>query len=60
MGPFRQFDGISHQPHQLALAFDIDFSPLWELNFGYVKGLTGAVEQDIFKVILGRKFGKSK
>jgi hypothetical protein len=60
MGPFRQFDRTSHQPHQLALAFDVEFSPLWELNFGYVKGLTASVEQDIFKVIIGRKFGRTR
>jgi hypothetical protein len=60
MGPFRQFDRLSQQPHQLALAFDIEFSPLWELNFGYVEGFTNATEQAIFKVILGRKFGKTK
>ncbi len=60
MGPFKQFDRTDQQPHQLALAFDIEFSPVWELNFGYVKGLTSAAEQDIFKVILGRRIGKEK
>jgi hypothetical protein len=59
-GPFKGLDPWSNQPHQLALAFDVDFSPDWELNIGYVKGLTSAVEQDIFKVIIGRRFGKSR
>jgi hypothetical protein len=57
-GPFRHFDAISQQPHQLALAFDIEASPAWELNFGYVRGLTGSIEQDIFKIIIGRRIGK--
>jgi hypothetical protein len=59
-GPFRHFDAFGQQPHQLALAFDIDFSPDWELNFGYVRGLTGNVEQDIFKLIIGRRIGKMR
>ena len=57
-GPFARFDAFGLQPHQLALAFDVEFSPLWELNFGYVKGLTASVEQDIFKIIIGRRIGK--
>jgi hypothetical protein len=57
-GPFTDFDPFNVQPHQLALAFDVDFSSAWELNIGYVKGLTTGVEQDIFKVIIGRRFGK--
>ncbi len=60
MGPFGNFDQLNQQPHQLALAFDFDLAPEWELNIGYVKGLTSAVESDIFKVILGRRFGKVK
>ncbi|HXB11893.1 MAG TPA: hypothetical protein VNZ45_07910 [Bacteroidia bacterium] len=60
LGPFSQFSGINQQPHQLALALDFNFSPVWELNIGYVKGLTAYVERDIFKVILGRQIGKPK
>jgi hypothetical protein len=60
IGPFSHFDELNQQPHQLALAVDVDFSPQWELNIGYVKGLTSAVEGEIFKVILGRRFGKVK
>jgi hypothetical protein len=57
-GPVNHFDEFSQQPHQLALAFDLDVSPKWELNIGYVRGLTPSVEQEIFKVIIGRRFGK--
>ena len=56
-GPFSGFYPGSQQPRQLALAFDFDFSPEWELNIGYVRGLTKAVEQDIVKVIIGRRVG---
>jgi hypothetical protein len=58
MGPFNKFDSFNQQPHQVAMAFDFNFSPVWELNVGYVKGLTSSVENDIFKIILGRRIGK--
>lgn len=60
LGPFSQFYNLNQQPHQLALAIDFNFSPVWELNVGYVKGLTNYVERDIFKIILGRRIGKEK
>ncbi|MFI5150709.1 MAG: hypothetical protein ACHQRM_13315 [Bacteroidia bacterium] len=60
MGPFSRFDEWNHQPHQLALAFDLDVSPIWEINIGYVRGLTSSVEQDLIKLIIGRKFGGKK
>lgn len=59
-GPFSHSDELNQQPHQLALAFDFDFSENWELNIGYVKGLTVSVEQDIFKIIIGRRIGHAK
>jgi hypothetical protein len=59
-GPFNRFDAFNNQPHQLALAFDFNFSPEWELNVGYVKGFTPTVEHDIFKIILGKRFGHAK
>jgi hypothetical protein len=61
MGAFSGFSPLKQQPHQLCFALDLDFSPEWELNVGYVKGLTPAIEQDIFKVILGKRIaGKKK
>ncbi|HXC03169.1 MAG TPA: hypothetical protein VNZ86_00380 [Bacteroidia bacterium] len=60
MGPFNSFDELNHQPHQLALAFDLDLSPVWEINIGYVRGLTPYVEEDIIKLILGRRFDRKK
>lgn len=60
MGPFSDFTPLNQQPHQLAFAFDFDFSPEWELNVGYVRGLTSSVEQDILKVIIGRRIGGKK
>lgn len=60
MGPFSGFAPLNQQPHQVALAFDFNFSPVWELNIGYVKGFTSTIEHDIFKVIMGKRIGKEK
>lgn len=60
MGPFSGFAPLDQEPHQLALALDFNFSPVWELNIGYVKGFTPTIEHDIFKVIMGRQIGKPK
>jgi outer membrane putative beta-barrel porin/alpha-amylase len=48
-GPYQQ------QQHQLFLAIDLDVSKNWEFNAGYGLGFTGATDNDIFKVILGRR-----
>jgi hypothetical protein len=60
MGPFGGFDPLNRQPHQVCLAFDFDLSPDWELNIGYVRGLNPSVEQDILKIIIGRRTGVKK
>ncbi|HXC07235.1 MAG TPA: hypothetical protein VNZ86_20885 [Bacteroidia bacterium] len=60
MGPLSGFDEWNHQPHQLALSFDLDVSPVWEINIGYVRGLTPYVEEDLIKLILGRKVVRKK
>jgi hypothetical protein len=56
-GPFRKFDPINEQQHQLFIAVDADFDPRWEFNAGYGFGLTPGIDRSIFKVILGRRFG---
>ena len=59
-GPFRHFDPIAVQQHQLVIAVDADFDPRWEFNAGYVFGLTPSIDRSIFKVIIGRRFGGKK
>ncbi len=55
IGPISAPSALSDQFHQLALVCDLDVSPDWEINFGYVAGLTSATEKSIIKLILGRK-----
>ncbi|HEV9038673.1 MAG TPA: hypothetical protein VGQ51_18680 [Puia sp.] len=58
LGPFRKFDPIDQQQHQLFIAVDADFDPRWEFNAGY--GFGWGIDKSIFKVILGRRFGGGK
>ena len=55
-GPFFNYDPIQQQQHQLFIATDLNFSPVWEFNAGYGWGFTDATDRSIFKVILGRRF----
>lgn len=59
-GPIRAPDAPSQQFQQLGLAFDLDVSPDYEINFGYMFGLTPATERGIAKLILGRKISWKK
>lgn len=54
-GPFKAPLPLSQQMQQVGPAFDIDVSPMWEINFGYMFGLTPGTERGIVKLILGRK-----
>ena len=51
---------VAQQQHQLFLASDIDFSPMWELNLGLGLGFTKATDALIFKVIIGREIDWTK
>ncbi|MEP7250811.1 MAG: hypothetical protein ABI683_00480 [Ginsengibacter sp.] len=44
------------QQHQIFIAADLDWSPDWELNFGYGWGFTQSTDNAIVKVILGYRF----
>ena len=55
IGSFRKPDPLATQQHQLGLVFDLDVSPEWEINFGYIFGLTPATDRVIAKMIVGRR-----
>jgi len=55
-GPFFHYDTFSQQQHQLFVATDLNFNPLWEFNAGAGYGFTESTDKIIFKIILGRKF----
>jgi hypothetical protein len=56
VGPLDHFQPYQSQQHQLFAAVDLDWSPDWELNFGYGWGFTQNTDNAIFKVILGYRF----
>ena len=55
-GPVKHFDPLSEQHHILMPAFDLNFSPDWEFNFGVGRGLTDTSEHWIIKGIVGYRF----
>ena len=56
LGPLNNFQPYQSQQQQLFTAVDLDWSPDWELNFGYGWGFTRSTDNSIFKVILGYRF----
>jgi hypothetical protein len=56
VGPLNKFFPYQSQQHQLFAAVDLDWSPDWELNFGYGWGFTQSTDNAIFKLILGYRF----
>ncbi len=59
VGPLNHIDPSRDQQHQLFAAIDVDWSPDWELNFGYGLGFTPSTDHSIFKIILGYRFHKN-
>jgi len=55
IGAFKKIDPLLQQRHQIGPAIDIDISPVWEINVGYMFGLTPATDKGIIKLILGRR-----
>ncbi len=55
LGPIRAPYALRDQKHQLGPSFDLDVFPDYEINFGYVFGLTPGTERGIVKLILGRR-----
>lgn len=56
VGPLNHIAPSENQQHQLFAAVDLDWSPNWELNFGYGLGFTPSTDHSIFKMILGYRF----
>lgn len=58
LGTFAQLAPGREQEHLLGPMFDLFTSPDWELNTGFLFGLTPGSNQTIFKILVGRRFGK--
>ena len=56
-GSLTQMAPSRDQQHMLYPTFDFFLADEWELNMGYGFRFAGSGDQNIFKVILGRRFG---
>ena len=60
LGPLGNFDPLYHQEQQIVPAIDLNVSPKWEFNFGVGVGVTRGTDHLLVKMIIGRRFGKTK
>ncbi|MGI8767093.1 MAG: hypothetical protein ACR2KM_11390 [Gemmatimonadaceae bacterium] len=57
-GPVTRFDPVASQQHQLFGVVNLNLDPRWEFNAGIGDGFTSGSDHLIFKLILGRRFGR--
>ena len=58
VGNFQNIDPINEQEHLLGPMIDLYLSPKWEFNAGFLFGLTPNSNQQIIKILIGRRVGK--
>ncbi len=58
LGTFSKIDPGNMQEHLLGPMFNLLSSPGWELETGFLFGLTPNSNQEIFKLLVGRRIGK--
>ena len=58
IGTFKKILPVSLQEHLIGPVIDLYHHPLWEVNSGLLLGLTDHSNQRIFKLLVGRRFGK--
>lgn len=58
LGSFKKIFPGNFQEHLLGPMLDLYIHPMWEVNTGFLFGLTDNSNQRIFKFILGRRIGK--
>ena len=54
-GPVANIDPFRLQSQAIYPVFDLNVSPLWEINFGPGIGFTSGTDHLLFKVIIGRR-----
>ncbi len=57
IGTFDEILPTEYQEHLIGPIFDLLVDPDWELNIGFLFGLTDNSNQEILKIIVGRRFG---
>jgi hypothetical protein len=60
LGPITGFDPLREQQQQLIPTIDLNLGPQWEFNFGVGVGMTSGTDHLLVKMIIGRRFGKTK
>lgn len=58
LGTFKKISPLIQQEHLLGPMIDLYIHPMWEVNGGFLFGLTEGSNQRILKLLLGRRFGK--
>ena len=58
LGSFKNILPIDMQEHLLGPMIDLYLHPMWEINGGFLFGLTKNSNQRIVKLLLGRRIGK--
>jgi hypothetical protein len=58
LGTFNKVLPFNDQEHLIGPMFDLYTHPMWELNAGFLWGITPGSNQRIFKLLVGRRFGK--
>ena len=58
LGSFKKIEPFELQEHLLGPMIDLYIHPMWEVNTGFLFGLSENSNQRIFKLLIGRRFGK--
>ncbi|MEP6626605.1 MAG: hypothetical protein ABJA32_01430 [Ginsengibacter sp.] len=58
LGTFREIENVRNEEHLLGPMFNLLASSNWELETGFLFGLTPNSNQNIFKLLIGKRFGK--
>lgn len=58
LGTFKKIQPIDMQEHLLGPVIDLYLHPMWEINGGFLFGLTKNSNQRVVKLLLGRRIGK--
>ncbi len=58
LGSFKKILPVNLQEHLIGPMIDLYVHPMWEINGGFLFGLTQNSNQRILKILLGRRIGK--
>lgn len=58
IGSFKKILPFQQQEHLLGPAIDLYFHPKWELNAGFLFGLTDNSNQKVLKLLVGKRIGR--